>query len=196
VTTIAWDGRVLAADGKSVSESGCIRTLRARKLRLIMPERPGLRPFRRSNLVTAEATVVASTGVREEADAYMDWLERVDGDPDAKWLFPTGKGEWETDGVEIRCAVEFDGEIMTSRPVTLKGRSPTGRLVEIGDPGDHVRPWSMGSGSTFAEGAMAAGAGAVKAVMIASRLDCNTGGVILYVDTYRLDLGVQTAEAA
>lgn len=46
-----------------------------------------------------------------------------------------------------------------------------------------VKQWAIGSGADFALGAMAAGASAVKAVQIASRLNVNTG---LGVDALKL----------
>jgi hypothetical protein len=191
MTTVAWDGRYLAGDGMSVTDCGTVRTLRAVKIGLWTPSKPPYRKMKHGE-VLGEAVIAGTAGVRDEGDEYLDWLAKVGGKTDAAWPFPIGKDEWGTDVLEIRCEVKGLGDGRTySKPKSIVGRTPRGRITQVGDPDDVSQPVAIGCGHQVAEGAMAYGASAMKAVEIASKLDSHTGGQITYIDTYDLDQGVR-----
>lgn len=177
MTTVAWDGRYLAADGRACDENGVMHSQVVDKMRLMQHGDGGW-------------VVACAAGVRQEADEYFDWLEDGEGDQKREWPFPTAKGEWETEALEMRIILEREGP----RVSDLRGRSTRGKLGNVGDSGDVRQHRALGSGAHFALGAMAAGADARRAVLIASQFDTGTGGRIQFVDTTKPQDGVMTYE--
>ena len=180
VTTIAWDGRMLATDGRCVSASDRILSQKVAKIQLSGELRPG-------------ETVIVSAGAGDLGDLeeYFDWMR---DSRTGEWPFPKGKDEWNAEICELEVKIPgvstLEGSrLRTSHDLRFKftTRDSKGRV-------DHgcEAPYAMGSGGSYALGAMASGLSAPEAVAIACRYDVFSGGCISFFDTQTAAAGIQT----
>jgi ATP-dependent protease HslVU (ClpYQ) peptidase subunit len=137
MTTIAWDGRTLAADRQSTWGGTPTKT---RKI------------FRAINDDGREV-IYGCAGLAHECTAYTRWINGEIKEPKL------------TD-ISIM-SIDCKGQIWHTNQTMLW------TLIK-------VKQWAIGSGCDYALGAMASGKSAVEAIIIASKLDVNTG---LGVDT-------------
>jgi ATP-dependent HslUV protease subunit HslV len=100
---------------------------------------------------------------------YRAWLHWLSGGDEPRW---TGNNDYWS-----MMLVDHTGYVWV-RTSSSNGWAPHGRRV-----------WAIGSGCDYALGAMYAGASAERAVVIASKLDVNTGGG---VDVVRFNLRRKT----
>jgi ATP-dependent protease HslVU (ClpYQ) peptidase subunit len=156
MTTLAFDGRYIAADGRCTSGSMIVGK-NAKKLILI------------HGIVRGEETemVLAGAGSFEGITIIKNWLESggdfFSQDPEA--TIPDVK----------ECGVE--GFVVT-KAGELFGWEPG--LVPL----DQEVPAMGGSGGPFAMAAMVAGKNAVGAVHVAMELDIGSGGQVTCFDTH------------
>jgi len=137
VTTIAWDGRTMAADRQINAGNTPLRSLQPKVLRINDPDgRPCLIGFSGSVYM------------------YRAWLH---------WLSGGDEPRWREDDHWSLLLIDHSGYAWV-RASFSNGWAPHGRRV-----------WAIGSGCDYALGAMYAGASAERAVIIASKLDVNTG---------------------
>lgn len=162
MTTVAFDGRYLAADTQMTFGNGSINQLPSRKL------------------VVRDGHVFASTGriINGLRDRFVDW-----------WFTPAITG---ADRVTLPDLGAADAATAGSLIIVLPDLrcgcvSYTGPdFLETGP----ISAW--GSGEDYAVGAIEAGANAMEAVLIAMKHDINTGGEVEFVDTLDLEAGVQS----
>jgi hypothetical protein len=161
MTTIAFDGRYVAADTLMTFGNGSINQLPARKL------------------VVRDGHVFASTGriINGLRDRFVDW-----------WFTPAITGAERSTMPDHGAAdAATVGSLIIVLPDLRCGcvsyTQPD--FLETGP----ISAW--GSGEDYALGAIEAGANAMEAVLIAMRHDINTGGEVEFVDTHDLDSGVQ-----
>jgi ATP-dependent protease HslVU (ClpYQ) peptidase subunit len=168
MTTIAFDGRYIAADSL-VSYGGKRSTTQWQKL--IIEERvifgfAGLAQNFERELIGGYLNGFA--GYKRVRNAVGHWCLRSQKEGDLPDLL--GDGESTLIVFERGRLSSFDG--------CAHGHSK-------------AAPDAFGSGSPFALGAMATGASAMEAVDAASRWDLLSGGDILFVDTQRIRAGVR-----
>jgi hypothetical protein len=192
VTTVAWDGRYLACDGLMTSANDRVLSRRAEKMVMVQTEGAG----------TGAAELTWSKGVKvlvvTGAGNYDDWEEYVRMLRETRsWKWPPeGREKTDCEIVEVEVTVRdhvgpldarrVDGHEWDTE-VVFRVREERGRP----DEGCEV-PYALGSGGSYAMGAMDAGADAREAVAAACRYDVFSGGRILFFDTARPELGVQT----
>lgn len=152
MTTIAWDGRTLAADSRATEADGSARTDRFVKLYRLESKVPP---------VLGEVLFAAS-GCEFAGELFRRWLERG-GDCD---LVARGVQENEDEGSPLDALVVHASGAYTANHL--------GVLIEVRD-----RQWAHGTGRQGALVAMHLGVGAAAAVRAAARFDNNTGGRIV-----------------
>lgn len=159
MTTIAWDGRFLAADGQIMSGS-CIVSCESNKIRT----RSVCDRWSFDCINVDTLCVAGNTGLEN----YLVKL-LLSGTFDIETYLPE--------------TMDFCALMLTSfdkKPIMISKNEGTRELNSIGQC---ATPTAIGSGSNFAMGAMAAGANAIEAVSIACKYDCYSGGQVTYIDT-------------
>lgn len=157
MTTIAWDGKSLAADSQ-VNFRGGIELAPVEKIWLMS-----------QSVCTLECQQVVAAGGSGDLDGVMcfrRWLNTADA---VLWKnFPkTCEKAIEEGNLDIFAVLE-GGHLLHFGPSGF----PTTMASEI---------QAFGSGSAYAMGAMLAGATAREAVTIACRLDPDSGGVVRHL---------------
>lgn len=153
MTTIAFDGKTLAAD-KQTTQGSCRLTLEAEKIFQVAQADPWFVMGQRVAAFGVAGTLQGSHYVREAMLSATGL--------DVKTTFPKGV-------------------VVTWLAVTEDGNVYVGGQYEDDDVAWLTKvtaPIAIGSGCEYALGAMAAGVTAVGAVEIAARFDVNTGGEI------------------
>lgn len=160
MTTIAFDGRYLAADGR-MTRGGIVCSDSCKKIRLV------------DAIIRGEVQEVAVFGAGSWSGIYaiMQWMKDndvFDTDPDLpRPAFPPNP----------------EG-IFASQDVSFITKS--GELFSLDDqsrPAPYEGIFADGSGLPFAQMGMVMGQSAVEAVRSAMKLDCNSGGQITCFDT-------------
>lgn len=152
MTTIAWDGRTLAADSRATESDGSARTDRFVKL---------YRVDSKVAPVLGEA-LFAAAGCEFAGELFRRWLERG-GECD---LVTRGVEENEEEGSPIDALIVHVSGVYTANHL--------GVLLPIRD-----RFWAHGTGRQGALAAMYCGRDARAAVKVAALLDNNTGGRVV-----------------
>jgi hypothetical protein len=163
MTTIAWDGRFLAADTRTtLGDSSIVQSVCHK-------------------LIATEYGAYASTGRIGAAHLrrLIEWWEDGRGNPDPRDMPLHGYGDAASAGNFIVITTGAGGRqaLMLSY------------LVPYGLPLGAPQGW--GSGGDYAMGAMKTGASAMRAVAVAAECDACTGGDVEFIDTTDLARGVQ-----
>lgn len=153
MTTIAFDGKTLAADSQTTQ--GCCRlSLQAEKIFQVPKSDPWFVMGQHVAAFGVAGTLQASHYVREAMKGY--------GGLNVNTTFPKGvAASW--------LAITHDGDVFVG------GQYEDDNVAWLTKV---TAPIAIGSGSEYAMGAMAAGVTAVGAVEIAAKFDVNTGGQI------------------
>lgn len=160
MTTIAFDGRYLAADGR-MTRSDIIVSANVKKIRLI------------SAIIRGERKEVAIFGAGSWNGIFtiMEWMKENDPfDIDPELMRPHFPGQ--EDGCHPHQDVAFvteDGELYC-----LDGQCR---------PAPYEAPFAEGSGFPFAQMGLELGQNAVQAIRSAIKMDTNSGGEITCFDT-------------
>lgn len=152
MTTIAWDGRTLAADSRATESDGSARTDRFVKLFRIGDCR--VHPVQ-------GPVLFAASGCEFAGEMFRRWLERG-GEPDLVARGVTDDPEGDS---PIDCLIVHASGAYTANHL--------GILIKVSD-----RHWAHGTGRQAALAAMLCGRDARYAVWVASQFDNNTGGRI------------------
>lgn len=153
MTVVAWDGRTLAADRRMTDGAGLIRAVR--KIHAWTEHDQGL----------ARPAGLAITGDAAVGSEMLEWL-KAGAVPEA---WPEAARE---DEATLIVVLRNEGRPATIRQYT-RGPYPMTVL-------DEISAW--GSGRDFALAGMSLGLNAAKAVELACRFDCYSGGGVDLID--------------
>lgn len=159
MTTIAFDGRYLAADGR-MTRSEIICSSNVKKSRLITAIIRG----------EEQEVLVFGAGSWNGIYAVMEWMKQND--------------VFDIDPELMRPAFPDDGDGPSRQDVSFITRD--GELYSLdaqSRPAPYEAPYADGSGFPFAQMALTLGQNAVEAVRSAIKMDTNSGGEITCFDT-------------
>lgn len=152
MTSIAWDGRTLAADSRATEEDGSARTDRFVKLYRVQSKVPPI----------LGEVLMAAAGCEFAGEMFRLWLERGgDCDLHAKGVDYDEEGTSPIDVLLVHASGAFTANHL-------------GCLIRIHDPF-----WAHGTGRQGALVAMRLGKDAVEAVRAVREFDSNTGGRVV-----------------
>lgn len=152
MTTVAFDGKTLAADSRATEEDGSAKTDRFTKLYRIQSK---VDPVRGEVLV-------AAAGCEFAGELFKRWLERG-GEPD---LVSRGVVEDPDEGSPLDALIVHESGAYTANHL--------GVLIKVRD-----RCWAHGTGRQGALVAMDLGMDATEAVRRARKFDVYTGGRVV-----------------
>lgn len=161
MTTIAFDGRYLAADGR-MTRGGIICSSTVKKTRVI------------KTVIRGEETevIIGGAGSWNNIYAVIEWMKNNDvfnTDPDLQRpVFPDTNQEQPGYLDHDVFFITQDGEVYCLDPFCR--------------PAPYGAPFAEGSGFPFAQTALTLGQSAVEAIRTAMKLDTGTGGQITVFD--------------
>lgn len=180
MTTIAWDGRVLAADGMVMTggDEPMILQRDYLKIRSQITEADRTLGFRSFAKPTHRMRAVAVAGSEAAGRQFEEW-----------W-FSGAEGEFPLDLDRIKDqfhAITLRAELTAGVTQELVAEEWDDCGYSYALPGK----FALGCGLRYATAAMCAGADALRAIGVAVELDPGTDGQICYLDTDNWDKGVQ-----
>lgn len=161
MTTIAWDGRFLAADGFTMRNGTLIKD-------------QSVKLYLRGDLC------FAFCGQSHWAEQWADWGAEMDG---RSWVRDSS-----LDGPVTALGGD---EMKSEGLVMVKAGKASLIAIVTPYPVDVPPNTAWGSGTDVAIGALDAGANAMRAIEIASYRDSNTGGLISFFDSQHPERGVR-----
>lgn len=164
MTTIAWDGRILAADGRSTS-GGVIVQSNSRKIHVLTSRERDI------TLKLNESFSVVAIAVSGDATARFTLLDMLMKQKiSASMTMPNDRAEFSS-------LIFCDQKDVIN--LYKRDRVPSIEMFSVNDI------FAIGSGRDFALSAMKMGYGAVDAVEHAAELDVYTGGEIQIIEPFR-----------